>query len=65
MAYMHTNSKGQAYYLHATTRNLASGKTQTLYYFAKTVKDGSLNAVPAGYVVSESANGLPLLKKAK
>lgn len=65
MAYKHTNSKGQAYYLHCTKRQLSSGKEQTLYFFAKSVKDGALNAVPAGYVVAESANGLPLLKKAK
>jgi len=64
MAFSYTNSKGTTYYLHSTTRELKSGKSQTLYFFAKAVKDeGALDAVPAGYVVSESKNGLPVLKK--
>lgn len=63
MAFKHMNSKGQAYYLHAQVRKLASGKEQRLFFFSKTIKDGALDALPAGYVVSESANGLPLLKK--
>jgi hypothetical protein len=48
--------------LHETTRTLKSGKQQHLYYFAKTVKTGALDAVPQGYMVSESKNGLPVLK---
>ena len=65
MAYSYTNSKGVTYFLHSTTRTLKSGKQQTLYFFAKEVKaEGALNAVPHGYVVSESKNGLPVLKKA-
>ena len=64
MAYSHTNQKGVTYYLHGKTRALKSGKTSTLYFFAKTVKDGALDSVPAGYVVSETKNGLPVLKKA-
>ena len=64
MAFSFKNSKGVTYYLHGKTRDLKSGKKQTLYYFAKEVKDGALNAVPAGYVVSESKNGLPVLKRA-
>lgn len=63
MAYNYTNSKGQTYYLHATTRTLKSGKEQHLYYFAKTEQNGALNEVPEGYVVSESKNGLPVLKR--
>jgi hypothetical protein len=63
MAFSFKNSKGTTYYLHSTTRALKSGKEQTLYFFAKTEKDGALNAVPAGYEVSESKNGLPVLKK--
>ncbi|HLF88217.1 MAG TPA: hypothetical protein VI451_04675 [Anaerolineales bacterium] len=64
MAYSHTNSKGVTYYLHSSKTTLKSGREQTLYYFAKEVKAGALDAVPAGYVVSESKNGLPVLKKA-
>jgi hypothetical protein len=63
MAYAYTNSRGRTYYLHSRTTMLKSGKEQTIYFFAKEVKDGSLEAVPAGYVVSESKNGLPVLKK--
>ncbi len=65
MAYSYTNSRGRTYYLHGKTTTLKSGKQQTIYFFAKEVKEeGSLNAIPAGYVVSESKNGLPVLKRA-
>lgn len=63
MAFSFKNSKGQTYYLHATTRVLKSGKKQHLYYFAKTQKSGALDAVPAGFQVTESKTGLPVLKK--
>ncbi len=63
MAFSHKNAKGVTYYLHGRTRVLKSGKESTLYFFAKEVKDGSLDSVPAGYVVSETKNGLPVLKK--
>jgi hypothetical protein len=65
MAYSHTNSKGNTYYLHSKTTLLKSGREQTIYYFAKTVKKEAIEAVPDGYVVSESKNGLPVLKKNK
>lgn len=65
MAYSYTNGKGNTYYLHMRETTLKSGNTQTIYFFAKEVKDeGALDAVPAGYVVSETKNGLPVLKKA-
>jgi hypothetical protein len=63
MAFSFKNSKGQTYFLHATTRILKSGKEQHLYYFSKTQKTGVLNVVPPGYVVAESKTGLPVLKK--
>ncbi len=63
MAYSHTNSKGNTYYLHSKTTLLKSGREQTIYYFAKTVKEAAIDAVPDGYEVSESKNGLPVLKK--
>lgn len=63
MAFSFKNSKGQTYILHATTRVLKSGKKQHLYYFAKTQKTGSLDAIPAGFQVVESKTGLPVLKK--
>jgi hypothetical protein len=63
MAYAHTNSKGNTYILHGRDRVLKSGKTSTLYFFGKEEKEGALDAVPEGYTVIESKNGLPLLKK--
>jgi hypothetical protein len=63
MAFSHTNSKGVTYILHSRTTTLKNGNSQTIYFFAKTEKEGALDAVPAGYQVSESKNGLPVLKR--
>lgn len=63
MAFSFTNSKDRTYFLHKRDTQLKNGRTQTIYFFAKEIKDGALDAVPAGYVVSESKNGLPVLKK--
>ena len=63
MAFSFTNSKNRTYFLHKRDTTLKNGRTQTIYFFAKEIKDGALDAVPAGYVVSESKNGLPVLKK--
>ena len=65
MAFSYTNSKGNTYFLHGRETTLKNGRKQTLYFFAKEVKDGALNSVPSGYQVSESKNGLPVLKKAQ
>lgn len=65
MAFSHTNSKGVAYILHSRTTTLRNGNSQTIYFFSKTEKEGALDAVPAGYEVSESKNGLPVLKRSK
>ncbi|HRQ40293.1 MAG TPA: hypothetical protein PLD25_20470 [Chloroflexota bacterium] len=64
MAFSVKNSKGSTYFLHKRDTTLKNGRTQTIYFFAKEVKDGAMDAVPAGYQVSESKNGLPVLKKA-
>jgi hypothetical protein len=64
MAFSFTNSKDRTYYLHKRDTTLKNGRTQTIYFFAKEVKDGAIDAVPAGYEVAESRNGLPVLKKA-
>jgi hypothetical protein len=58
------NKKGVTYFLHAKVTKTKTGKTQTLYYFAKEKKAGVLEEVPQGYKVAETANGLPVLKKA-
>ncbi len=63
MAYEFTNSKGKTYILHSRQVELKGGRTQTLYFFAKEAGQGVLDAVPAGYQVAESKNGLPVLKK--
>jgi hypothetical protein len=63
MAYGFTNSKGTTYYLHAKKTMSANGKERTLFFFAKEVKEGALDAVPAAYDVVEMKTGLPVLKK--
>ena len=65
MAYAHTNSRGRTYILHSRETTLRNGRQQTLYFFAKEEKEGSLEAVPEGYEVSESKNGLPRLETFK
>lgn len=64
MPFEYTNSKGVTYILHNRATTLKNGRTQTIYFFAKEAKDGALDAVPDGYQVVESRNGLPVLKKA-
>jgi hypothetical protein len=63
MAYKFVNSKGKAYYLHTKEVELKGGRTQSLYFFAKEPREGSLDAIPSGYQVAETKNGLPVLKK--
>jgi hypothetical protein len=63
MAFTYKNSKGVTYILHGKNRVTSTGKTATLYFFSKEEKEGALNAVPAGYEVGETANGLLVLKK--
>ncbi len=63
MAFSYTNKRGVTYFLHAKVTPTKTGMTRTLYYFAKEKKAGVLEAVPTGYKVAETANGLPVLKK--
>ena len=63
MAYAFTNSKGVTYYLHTKKSTTSTGKERTLFFFAKEVKDGTLDTVPNGYKVVEMKTGLPVLKK--
>lgn len=63
MAYAHTNSKGQTYYLHSKAVTLRGGRLQTIYYFGKEVKDGALDELPEGKMIVENPKtGLPMLK---
>ncbi len=65
MAYSFSNSKGQAYYLHSKDVTLKNGRHQRIFYFAREVRGGALDAVPAGYRVMETKRtGMPVLKKA-
>ena len=64
MAFAHTNSKGQTYFLHSKVIKRANGAEGRLFYFSKVEKPGeTLDAVPAGYQVVEMKTGLPALKK--
>lgn len=66
MAYSHTNSKGQTYYLHGRVVTLKGGRQQQIYFFAKEVKDGALDSLPEGKEVMENPKtGLPMLRKAE
>jgi hypothetical protein len=63
-AFSFKNSKGMTYFLHGRSRKVASGKTVTLYFFAKKAGKGAVSEVPEGYRVKESdRTGLPILKK--
>ena len=66
MAYSYKNKKGDTYYLHSRTVTLrGSGKSQTIYFFARKEGTGAMAALPEGYMVKEvERTGLPVLKKA-
>ncbi len=65
MAFSYTNKKGQTYYLHGRAVTLKNGRNQTIYFFARDERPGSMDAVPAGYMVIETKRtGMPVLKKA-
>ena len=64
MAYEFTNSKGVKYYLHFKDVNLKGGRVQRIYFFARDVRDGSLDEVPEKFKVIETERtGMPILKK--
>ena len=64
-AYAYTNSKGRTYYLHTREVTLKNGRVQRIFFFARDVRDGALEEVPAGYQVIETKRtGMPVLKKA-
>jgi len=54
MAYAHTNSKGNTYYLHS------KGK---MFFFSREVKEGALDALPASSSVAEMKTGMLVLKR--
>lgn len=50
----YTNRSGETYYLHASTTK--TGKPR--YFVAKTIGAGALTALPAGFEIIESVNGV-------
>ncbi|MEO6053749.1 MAG: hypothetical protein ABIP97_07050 [Chthoniobacterales bacterium] len=65
MAYtVQSKKSGKTYHLHGRLQKLKGGQEVTLYYFASVPGEAALDALPAGYEVSENERtGLPLLKK--
>ena len=64
MAYSVKNSKGNTYYLNSKNVTLKGGRKQTIYYFSKDKRRETIDALPAGYKVTENKRtGLPILKK--
>lgn len=64
MAYAFKNSKGVTYYLHFKDVNLKGGRQQRIFFFARDIRAGALDEVPAGYKVIETTRtGMPILKK--
>ena len=62
-AYSYTNSAGNTYYLHYKTVQLRRGE-QVIYFFARDIREGSLDKIPEGYMVVETERtGMPVLKK--
>jgi hypothetical protein len=60
-----SNKTGATYYLHSQETESRGGKRR-LFFFSKEIKDGALDAMPDGYVVTENTKtGLPLLKRAE
>jgi hypothetical protein len=64
MAYEFKNKKGVSYYLHSKDVTLKGGRKQKIFYFARDVRPGALDAIPDGYKAIETLRtGMPILKK--
>ena len=64
MAFSYTNKKSVTYYLHKKDVTLRGGRLQTIYFFARDVRSGSMDSLPSGYKVIETERtGMPVLKK--
>jgi hypothetical protein len=64
MAYEFKNSRGVSYFLHYKDVTLKGGRLQKIFFFARDVRPGALNEVPAAYKVIETTKtGMPILKK--
>lgn len=64
MAFSYTNSKGQTYHLHQKMVTLKNGITRPIFFFARDVREGAVDAVPDAYEVIETKRtGMPVLRK--
>jgi len=64
MAFEFENSKKVKYYLHAKDVMLKGGRKQKIFFFARDVRPGALDAIPEGFKVIETTKtGMPILKK--
>ncbi len=64
MTLAYKNSKDQTYFLHTKDVLLKNGREQRIYFFAKQVKEGALDALPGGFMIKENTQtGLPVLKR--
>lgn len=66
MAFSTASKKtGKSYFLHSKEVILKGGRKQRIYFFAGSIKEGAIDALPVGYAIGEnSKTGLPILKKA-
>ncbi len=64
MAFKFKNTRGTTYFLHSRNTTLKNGTQQVIYFFSKE-EAGAIDNLPAGYEVSETRNGLPVLKRTK
>lgn len=62
-AYTYTNSKGKTYYPHSR-RGMLQHHDAPIYFFRREVQEGAIADIPDGMVIHETANGMPLLKRA-
>ena len=61
-----SKKSNKTYHLHSRQQKLKGGQEVTLYFFAGDVREGALDAVPAGMEVFENERtGLPMLRKIK
>lgn len=64
MAFEFENSKKVKYYLHAKDVILKGGRKQKIFFFARDVRPGALDAIPEGFKAIETTKtGMPILKK--
>jgi len=62
----YVNKKGQTYYLHKKMVTLKNGITRPIFFFARDIREGVLDALPAGYeIIENKRTGMPVLRKTK